>query len=717
MQDELEKTVTYLRNCLDILKDIWGHQFKEETLRAFVFSLYLLQICKASIRNSTVKSEPSAAQDPDDLTLFHELQKHGDFFHCKLLYSASIAKEIGESEMVQSIISRLERDHLPTDLTTVCYVYETFNNLNSSNKEGQFYTPQSVVNFIVKDLATPLVQRNASDDNYWPSVLDPSCGSGAFLLSAFDFAIQTAKDKGFDSWQWRCDFLSRCCFGVDKDEQAVEICRILLLLSALKESSHCQIVLKQLPNLSKNLICGNSLFDSDDFDLTRQQDRDFMASKAVFSWKASFPTVMAAEGFDRIIGNPPYGISRNQQIEADENQRLKQIFADYCRGKVNKYLAFMAKGYQLLKPTGVMSFIIPNAWLGIKDGAAIRELLLQHKCLSKLIISPPSIFKELGVETVIFQIKKGATLNQLKIIRPPENNLFDHSNTATLSTDIWNDLPDKMIPTFWSQDLSILYHTIKKNSVALNASRRFLPRIALQAYSVNKGTPPQTAQQVKQHVFHTTNSGHKNALRYLKGQDIKRYSISWSGEYLIYGPWLAEPQKLEWFSGPRIILREVLDRPPYLLRAAYTEETFLYNKSALHILPINGTSRDELLALLAILNSKFASFILCLQGRKAQRSLFPKIVRDDLGDFPLPIRFADICATLARKVESFLNEPKKAPPSQLQLDFGKDFAFTENHDFQGRIDEIVFDSYKFNKKDRKAIDDFLDYFAKSVFSS
>lgn len=713
MEKEAFRTISHLKQCTNELKKSLSYQATEKELAMLIFALFLLKICKNFIDSAHLGFDQLHRKNDSNLTLISDLEKYSNLFKSKLLGPTPLIEEIGESAALKLVINDLEKLCYKIDLSTICYSYEALYELNNDNKEGQFYTPQSVVNLIVRDSVAPVLQASISSDNSAPTILDPTCGSGLFILAAFRAAIQVAKTSGFDSWQWRCDFLSKCCFGVDKDELAVEICRIIIVLAALEGQGTNSQEIKEMPDLSKNFIVGNSLFRLEDFNLSLEEDRKFVVKKTVFSWKDSFPAVSAAGGFDCIIGNPPYGISRDQQIDPEENQRLKNVFATFCQGKINKYLAFMAQGYQLLKPAGVLSYIVPNAWLGIRDGLAIRKILLREKGLNKLIISPASVFKELGVETVIFQIIKGGDRDNIQIIRPPGDDLFDHSSTVKLSTETCLSFPDNIIPTFWNQDLSALYQTIKDNSQTLAASKLFLPRIALQAYSVNKGTPPQTAKQVKEHVYHTNSGDNSHAVRYLRGQDVKRYTLSWSGEYLLYGPWLAEPQKLEWFSGPRIILREVLDRPPYLLRAAYTEEVYLYNKSALHILPLNDTAREDMVALLAILNSKLASFILCLQGRKTQRGLFPKIVKDDLSDFPLPLRFSDARSPLSKEVRAIINEQKEENP-QLLLQFDQKGACLQR---QSKIDNMVFDFYGIEREDRKTIDHFLTFFSKSLFAT
>ena len=200
----------------------------------------------------------------------------------------------------------------------------------------------------------------------------------------------------------------------------------------------------------------------------------------------------------------------------------------------------------------------------------------------------------------------------------------------------------------------------------------FKAYIALQAYSTGRGTPPQTSEDVKNHIFHSKSKLSDEYIPYLEGKDIRRYNLKWSGNYLRHGIFLSDPQPLERFIQPRIILREILNPLPYILHATYTEAPYLYNKSALHIIH-KEQDKEALLAVLAILNSETASTILLIRGRKSQRQLFPKIVAKDLQEFPLPDNFLKIKEELAKLALEMLNKT--------------------NTKIEGEVNKIVADGY------------------------
>ena len=132
-------------------------------------------------------------------------------------------------------------------------------------------------------------------------VLDPACGSGAFLNEVFDYLyyegqivnnkLTTFNDGQIQLFRWDTHIISNNIYGVDINRESVEITKLSLWLKTANPD-------EKLTYLDDNIKCGNSLID----------DSDVAGDKA-FNWKQEFPDIMAAGGFDVVVGNPPYGIS------------------------------------------------------------------------------------------------------------------------------------------------------------------------------------------------------------------------------------------------------------------------------------------------------------------------------------------------------------------------------------------------------------------------
>lgn len=276
-------------------------------------------------------------------------------------------------------------------------------------REGIYYTPQFVTEYLVKEtLGTCLDDRfdglarahhvdpkrgaggNAARQwfNYQRAkldclqrfrVCDPACGSGAFLIQAFDQLEAIYADvldelcdtDGKKYEKLRDDIKPRILrdnlFGVDLSDQAVEITRLALWIRSAQRG-------RKLTDLSHNILHGNSLVDD------RQVDQ------RAFDWQKRFPEVFAAGGFDCVIGNPPYVKLQNfRQREPKIAAYLIERFRSARTGNFDLYLPFIERGLEILHPEGRMGFIAPNLWLFNEYGKGLRESIRERTALEKLV--------------------------------------------------------------------------------------------------------------------------------------------------------------------------------------------------------------------------------------------------------------------------------------------------------------------------------------------
>lgn len=516
------------------------------------------------------------------------------------------------------------------------YRFEALQPGREKKKHGVFYTPVALADEILSEVFAGRIAESSPETILRWRILDPACGSGLFLIRALRLLVAELKSLGIPKETAAERLLTNCLYGVDCDPKAVD--RTKALLSRAAAEYGCTIS----PERIDTIRCGNSLLATDVLDAP-----GLPAGLAPFSWLAEFPHLKQEDGFDFVIGNPPYGLSRDEQISSLENKALQDLYEPFRTGKINKYLAFIALGYRLLKRGGSLSYVVPNSWLGIRSGSALRTLLLSEYAIERLTIFEYPLFSDPSVECVTFIARKAQKHTSFELIRKR-----DKSSSPTISAvphDAFLKERDCRISTLWSAEDSEVIARMREQSIPLaSAETPFLPLIALQAYATGKGTPAQTLEQVKGQVFHCDTREDESCHPYLEGADIGRFSVLWSGRFLRHGKWLAEPQTITRFSGPRVVLREILNPLPHVLSAAYLDATFLYNKSVLHIIAKNSTSPEIMQALCALLNSRLVSYYLKLCGCKSQRKLFPKIVNDDLRELPLPKAFADAAGELAR---------------------------------------------------------------------
>jgi len=227
--------------------------------------------------------------------------------------------------------------------------------------QGIYYTPSFVTKYIVQQT----VGRYLEENGFYPRpprVLDMACGSGSFLIEAFDCLDRyIAKQKGqaydehenFHDHLRQLEILEKCIYGVDKDRQAVEVARLNLLLRALHSRDH-------LPLLT-NIYHGDSL--------------------QAETWQY-FAEPMKEGGFDIIIGNPPY--VRQETLGPEFKAYAQQTFATYA-GTADLYIYFIEQAHRLLKPGGYFGMIISNKWIRSNYGKALREYLKRESQLLEIV--------------------------------------------------------------------------------------------------------------------------------------------------------------------------------------------------------------------------------------------------------------------------------------------------------------------------------------------
>lgn len=537
-------------------------------------------------------------------------------------------------------------------------LYEELRTPVELKRRGIYYTPSR----IAASMAGRALQDLTACENT-VTMLDPACGGGAFLIEALK-ALQRATPLVPAS-----EILRTSIFGVDIDSGAVELCRLLLQLASIDLGCHPAM----MPDLSSNIRSGNSLLSPDDFP---QFDASGTLEKQAFSFEESFPEIMAQGGFTCVLGNPPYGLSRGEQLSARENMLLKNKFRNYREGKVNKYMLFMVLSMELLREGGRCTLIVPNSWLGIRGASKLRRILLTQGNIEEVEVLSFPAFSQPSVETVICTLSKQGR-NEIRIRRAGKIEELGTGDTFEIKVTDCLRTPGTTIPVQWSDGSAKLLQAIERNCLPLRAMDNLLiPLIALQVYSTGKGTPPQTHSDVRDHVFHSTARDGEDYYPYLRGEDVQRYNTRKPELFLRYGPWLAEHHPFDRFSRPRIVVREILGKEPYLLTAAFVSETLFYNRSILHILGGPRADEDDLFTLLAILNSAVASEIIKLLGQKSQRKLFPKIVNDDLLNFPLPRDWEGARRKLAGAARSLnsLSPDDSVRRRELELDVDRHAA-------------------------------------------
>lgn len=294
---------------------------------------------------------------------------------------------------------------------------------------GVYYTPSYIVDYIVKNTVGKKIEGTGPTDLIGFRVLDMACGSGSFLLGAYQYLMdhylawyETSKpqDRPEKVWQqrkhWRLTvgekkrILTEHIFGVDIDRQAVEVTKLSLLLKVLegenKETFGQQNLfgVQALPNLADNIKCGNSLIGWDYFDGKLGFDDDEVRRINPFDWEKEFPEAMDSGGFDCVIGNPPYRRERDYK-DLHEDIAQSSLGKQFRSPRMDLWYYFVHRAAELLKAKGVLSYIVNAYWTaGTGSEKLISSIRLNESLEEIFFLSNLQIFKNVSGQHMIIRI-------------------------------------------------------------------------------------------------------------------------------------------------------------------------------------------------------------------------------------------------------------------------------------------------------------------------
>ena len=304
-------------------------------------------------------------------------------------------------------------------------------------EHGIYYTPRFITDYIVKETVGRFLKERSHNEILSIRILDPACGSGSFLIRAYDellnyHAYRSGKPvTELDQWE-RLPILIKNIFGVDLDMQAVEIAHLNLLLRSLAKR-------ETLPSLADNIRQGNSLISGTEEEL-RTYFGDNWREKKPFNWEQEFENIVVDGAFDVIIGNPPY--VRIQTVPRDEADYYREFYQS-AFGSFDIYILFLEQAIKLLKPEGRLGFITSGKFLKADYGRRIRQLLHQNCTVASIIdLSAQQVFAEATTYPVIIVLRKSTEDKSLRYTFVPAdvdlsktNRPIDISIVPTTATD------------------------------------------------------------------------------------------------------------------------------------------------------------------------------------------------------------------------------------------------------------------------------------------
>lgn len=723
-KDLLEKFLKWrLKLSKDISKDSkYSQEDIDEFVQKFLVRMLFIRNCEDREFETEYKLLPVVKVYRERKTgLLRFLRKVFDYYHS--VYNSGIFEESEidkikfNEDMLAEIIEGLDETNegykydfkiIPADVMGNLYEQYLGHILKKTKikdgsahrkEQGIYYTPAYIVDYIVKNTVDELLKdKKVKADNI--RILDPACGSGSFLIKAFQAMDEyyKGKDKKYDqtkldstgTYSKKVEILKNNIFGVDLDKQAVELARLNLLLQIAEKG-------EKLPTIKKNIQCGNSLID----------DPAVAGEDKAFKWEEKFEDVMKEGGFDVVIGNPPY-----VDIKQLEPSIVKYFFSKYStvENRMNLYAVFVEKSLHLLKEGGYFGFIIPNSILYNESYQKIRALLLDKVTLRKIIRLPDNVFQNVKVETIIliYQKKKEITKNL-------NCEVFIYSREATINTinkennpeiinfnqGMWKTEPNT-INISTNAHLITLLNKIEEETKPLIDICDF--SLGLTPYDKYKG---HSKSQIEERVFHSQTKKNATFKPLLSGGSIVRYGIFWDNkEYISYGNWLGAPREARFFTKPRIIVRQIISGNPLRIYAGYTEEE-LYNTQIAFNIVTKEEEKTPLKYLLLLLNSKLMTFYHKEKYLDPSKNLFQKILIVNAKKLPIKIipigeqksftLLADKMLSLNKRLNE-LGDKKTDERTRIEEEIKKTDA---------EIDELVYKLYGITDSEKKIIEESL----------
>jgi type I restriction-modification system DNA methylase subunit len=518
--------------------------------------------------------------------------------------------------------------------------------------QGIYYTPAFVTRYIVQQTVSRRLDEHGYNPSIPPRILDMACGSGSFLIEAFDaldrfVAAQRHQAYGEDDTLYdnlrRLELLTQCIFGVDKDKQAVDVARLNLMLRALHGR-------QKLPLLT-NIHEGDSLISGTPEELQAAFGENWQAKKP-FDWEREFPEAMKEGGFDVIIGNPPY--IRAEKMPRDERDYyMDGIHFEVAYGRFDIFILFLERAIKMLKEGGRLGFIIPYPVLNENYAKLLRAFILKSCAIETIVdLSEYKVFQQASVATCIFILRKESN-----------SSIRQSSRVKVIRQGSYQDGVDQEEATGSLMITQSVFQETPLNSFRLDFDNPTISILAkIDSQSIKVGDlcyvitgavlhDPKTGESKERLIHEQSQPGYKS---YIEAKEIARYLPPISRRFLEYrAKEMHRPKFPELFENDKIMVQMVAGDKGLI--ATYDDQN-LYTDHSLHLCVMKsylfGVKRSQIkitndeawLAkpydpkfLLAHINSRLGDFYF---RRKLEGGLniYPETVRQ------LPIRrinFAD----------------------------------------------------------------------------
>ena len=532
--------------------------------------------------------------------------------------------------------------------------------VSKRKKDGVYYTPDYITRYIVKeavggwlddrrkeiydtlkitelpDLASEDYETAGHTPNekikmhiaFWESyreqlrnikVLDPACGSGAFLNQVFDYLwkewqvlmaewnklTRPWKDQlrdfivsepfavynGIDEWKIKKSIVVNNIFGVDLNPESVEITRLSLWLKTANRK-------ESLADLSGNIKQGNSLIDDPK-----------VAGDDAFDWNKNFAEIMQVGGFDVVVGNPPY-VPTELMKKLERNFYKKEF--PFLDRKYDTSTIFIARCLNLLNKSGKLAFISSTTWQTGENYTELRKSLFASHGLKKIINLPFDVFEAAYVETCIYLFTK-ETSDLYEIFSFPKKTEVSDLNSISFDRVFMKDL---------DSDLKIVSPSVLNINESINKIE-----------TISFGEISKSTQGLAGNKYERKTKSFNGAYPFLEKGQLLRYYFS--VEEFAYASLDDHKSLLEYYEAEsKILIRRIISRQDRI-NVSYTENKLLFTKD---INPFIITDkRFDTRFVLSVVASKLISYIYLNSSSIAVKDDFRQTTLTELRNLRIPV--------------------------------------------------------------------------------